>query len=102
MQLQGELEKAGHSKRHKTILHAARNVYRQEGFSGLYKGLSASLARESSYTTIRLGLYEPFKQMFGAEEGQKVPFHLQVAAGMMSGLTGSVLANPTDLVKVRM
>ena len=102
MQLQGELETAGKPKRHRTIMHAAYSSYLKEGLHGPYKGLSASLARESSYTTIRLGLYEPYKQMLGAKEGVKVPFYIQACAGMLSGLTGSALANPTDLVKVRM
>jgi solute carrier family 25 (mitochondrial carrier), member 14/30 len=74
----------------------------KEGIKGPYKGISASLARESSYTTIRLGLYEPYKQMLGAKEGVKVSFVIQASAGMLSGLTGSAIANPTDLVKVRM
>ena len=66
MQLQGELEKSGHPKRHRTLMHAAYSSFKLEGFHGPYKGITASLARESSYTTIRLGLYEPFKQMLGA------------------------------------
>ena len=40
--------------------------------------------------------------MLGAKEGVKVSFVIQATAGMLSGLTGSALANPTDLVKVRM
>lgn len=83
-------------------MHAAYSSFTNEGIRGPYKGISASLARESSYTTIRLGLYEPYKQILGAKPGEKIPFYLQAAAGMLSGLTGSALANPTDLVKVRM
>ena len=62
MQLQGELQQRGqYTKHHKTIFHGAMNVVRKEGIQGLYKGISASFARESSYSTLRLGLYEPFK-----------------------------------------
>jgi hypothetical protein len=46
-------------------MHAAYNTYQSEGLRGPYKGLSASLMRESSYTTLRLGLYEPYKQLLG-------------------------------------
>lgn len=69
MQLQGELQSAQNPKRHKSIFHATLSTYRNEGIRGPYKGITASLARESSYTTIRLGMYEPYKQMLGAKEG---------------------------------
>jgi hypothetical protein len=55
-------------------LHAGYSTLMKEGLRGPYKGISASLARESSYSTIRLGLYEPYKQMLGAKEGVKVSF----------------------------
>ena len=37
-------------------LHCAQTIIRTEGFLGLYNGLSASLARQLSYTTVRNGL----------------------------------------------
>lgn len=36
-------------------------ITREEGFFALYKGLLMSLSREASYSTLRLGLYEPYK-----------------------------------------
>lgn len=33
-----------------------------EGVKGLYAGLSAALARQASYTTLRLGLYDSMKR----------------------------------------
>jgi len=40
--------------------------------------------------------------MLGATDPNNSPFYLKVIAGSMSGLIGSALANPTDLIKVRM
>lgn len=37
--------------------HAASTVIRKEGFLALYNGLSASLLRQATYTTTRLGIY---------------------------------------------
>jgi len=31
---------------------------------GVYKGIEASMMREGSYSTLRLGLYEPIKRIF--------------------------------------
>jgi hypothetical protein len=38
-----------------------RKIIKEEKLRGLYKGLSAALLREGSYSTLRLGLYEPIK-----------------------------------------
>lgn len=58
--------------------------------------------RESIYSSLRLGLYEPFKRLLGATDPKNTPFYLKFLAGGMSGFIGSALANPTDLLKVRM
>jgi len=88
-------------KEHATIFHAAYNVVNKEGVRGLYKGISASFCRESTYSTMRLGLYEPFKNLVGAKR-EDAPMYLQAVAGLCSGLTGSMFTNPADLLKVRM
>ena len=54
------------------------------------------------YSSLRLGLYEPFKRMLGATDPKNTPFYLKFLAGGMSGFIGAALANPTDLLKVRM
>ena len=58
--------------------------------------------RESIYSSLRLGLYEPFKRILGATDTKHTPFYLKFLAGGMSGFIGAALANPTDLLKVRM
>jgi hypothetical protein len=69
---------------------------------GLYKGITASWMRESIYSSLRLGMYEPFKRLLGATDPKHTPFYLKFLAGGMSGFIGAALANPTDLLKVRM
>lgn len=102
LQLQGEGGTDG-AKKYRNIFHGASVVAREEGIkTGLYKGITASWLRESSYSSIRLGLYEPFKKMLGATDPHNTPFIIKMVAGSMSGLVGSALANPTDLIKVRM
>lgn len=69
---------------------------------GLYKGISASFLRESVYSSIRLGLYEPFKIMLGGTDPTNTPLYIKFCAGSMSGAVGSVIGNPADTLKVRM
>ncbi|KAI0210399.1 Mitochondrial substrate carrier family protein ucpB [Lamellibrachia satsuma] len=76
-------------------------IVQEEGVRGLYKGLVASLLREGSYSTIRLGAYEPFKRLYGATDPAHTPLWKKILAGATSGAIGSALATPTDLVKVR-
>lgn len=77
-------------------------IVRNEGIGGLYKGLLPSLMREGSYSTIRLGAYEPLKVYFGATDPAHTPLWKKICAGAISGTIGSAIATPTDLVKVRM
>lgn len=105
MQLEGELstEKISLSRRkYPGFLRGGVQIVRQEGIRGLYKGLTASLMREGSYSSIRLGLYDPMKQLFGATDPANTPLYKKVLAGACTGALGSALANPTDLVKIRM
>ena len=78
-------------------------ICKEEGFKAAFtKGLTASLMREGSYSSIRLGTYETFKEMYGATDPNNTPLYKKLLAGGTSGSIGSCLANPTDLIKVRM
>ncbi|OWF34706.1 mitochondrial substrate carrier family protein ucpB-like [Mizuhopecten yessoensis] len=77
-------------------------IVRDEGPRGLYKGLVPSLMREGSYSTIRMGAYEPVKVLFGATDPAHTPLWKKICAGALTGAIGSSIATPTDLVKVRM
>ncbi len=75
-------------------------MIQKEGFTSLWKGLSASLLREGSYSTIRMGLYEPLKHAL-ASPNETEPLWKKIVAGGLAGMIGSGIANPTDLIKVR-
>lgn len=48
--------------------------------------LVPSLMREGSYSTIRLGAYEPLKRLFGATDPAHTPLWKKICAGAISGL----------------
>jgi len=105
MQMAGEGVSSGgvaSAGRRGGVWQAARALMREEGPSGFYRGIGASLCREMSYSGIRMGLYEPTKQALGATDPARTSLALKIGAGAITGATGSVLANPFDLVKVRM
>ena len=51
---------------------------------------------------MRMGFYEPVKQLLGASDPSNTPLHTKILAGAITGTVGSAIANPCDLVKVRM
>merc|ERR1719221_1397592 len=55
-----------------------------------------------TYSGIRLGLYEPMKQVISPADPKSTSLAVKVASGAITGVLGSVIANPFDLVKVRM
>lgn len=156
-------------------------IRRDEGLTGLWRGTGAALLREASYSSIRMGLYEPFKlvrrssmlhiflyfriattkkevhlsrsaihscsvdehtdifneitgscshfsvlhhfnfyllvnlhldlqnsghdfvpQVLGGDDRAHTPLWIKVTAGASAGVIGSAVANPTDVVMVRM
>jgi hypothetical protein len=77
-------------------------ILKNEHARGLYKGVTASWFRESTYSAIRLGLYEPLKVALGATDPTHTPLWVKFTAGSLAGATGSIIANGTDVLKVRM
>lgn len=76
-----------------------KKVVGEEGFFALWKGVNAAWMREASYTSLRLGLYEPIKVAFGANDGS---FLKKFAAGSAAGAIGSLAGNPFDVLKTKM
>ncbi len=58
--------------------------------------------REGVYSSLRLGLYEPFKALLGETDPTNTPVWMKFTAGSLSGFVGSLVGNPTDMLKVRM
>lgn len=104
MQLEGELQnqQAVKNRKYANMYSGFRHIIATEGIRGLYKGLTASLMREGSYSTIRIGAYEPMKELLGADDPAHTSLYIKVVAGAITGAFGSAIANPTDLVKVRL
>jgi hypothetical protein len=62
------------------------------------------MMRELSYSSLRMGLYEPARHLIVGDDtksGQEIKLWQKIAAGLISGAIGSSIANPTDLVKIR-
>lgn len=87
--------------RYPGMLSGLKIIAAEEGIRfGIYKGIEGALLRESIYSTLRLGLYEPIKRITGVKKDSN--FIYKFFAGGASGFIGSGIANPCDLLKIRM
>jgi hypothetical protein len=82
--------------------------WREEGMRGLTRGLYASWGRELTYSSARIGLYEPIRgfvdQAVGGEShgnSQEINPAVKFISAFLSGSIGSAVCNPCDLVKTR-
>mgnify|MGYP003385917982 CR=1 FL=1 len=107
LQLQGEqaiVTAGAGSTKASGLLGMFVKVIREEGPLSLWKGIVPSLLREITYSSFRLGAYEPIRNMFlnkhEIDSGHS-PLWKKFVAGATTGAVGSGLANPIDLIKVR-
>jgi len=75
-------------------------IGKEEGVAAFWKGIGAAWMREASYTSIRLGLYEPIKHALGVKKDSW--FIMKFTAGSLAGAIGSIVGNPFDVLKTRM
>lgn len=92
-------EKQGDSQR-PSISSVARNIYKNEGIAGFYKGLSSALVRQATYGTTRLGLYKYLYHSVEAANG-KVSLFEKVYLSLFAGFVASYVGNPFDLALTR-
>ncbi|CAD7948869.1 unnamed protein product [Amoebophrya sp. A25] len=95
-----------------------RTVFVEEGVAGLLKGVSATVLRESTYSSVRMGLYEPIRDTIslavtathasggqGGSSSSKTTASaspvVKYGSAFMSGAVGSAMFTPVDLVKIR-
>lgn len=79
-----------------------KRVVGAEGVAAMWKGVNAAWLREASYTSLRLGLYEPCKIAFGCTTPENTTFVKKFAAGSAAGALGSLAGNPFDVLKTKM
>ena len=80
------------------MFHCWRMIMKEEGVTVLYSGLAPALLRQAIYGTVKYGLYYTIKDVVGGEESPLKNVSIAVVAGSVS----ASIANPTDVLKVRL
>lgn len=94
---------AGARPKYSGMLGTVGTIAREEGLTALWKGIVPGLHRQCIYGGLRIGLYDPVKSFYVGENFVgEVPLSKKILAGLTTGALAIAIANPTDLVKVRL
>lgn len=102
LQVQGQrMDELCRSSRYRGMTHALFRISQEEGVRALYRGIAPALLRQASYGTVKIGLYHYIKRTLRSNPREET-IATNVVAGVLSGAISSAVANPTDVLKVRM
>ncbi|XP_077213340.1 mitochondrial substrate carrier family protein [Tasmannia lanceolata] len=83
--------------------YISRTMLREEGLGAFYKGLSAGLLRQATYTTARLGSFRILtNKAIVANDGKPLPLYQKALCGLTAGAIGACFGSPADLALIRM
>lgn len=89
--------------KYRGMLGTIATIAKEEGLIALWKGIIPGLHRQCVYGGLRIGLYEPVKSFYAGDDFiGDIPLSMKILAGLTTGAIAIALANPTDLVKVRL
>jgi len=85
------------------LISVGVRLVQQEGVTSLFSGISATVLRQTLYSTTRMGLYEVLKNKWtDREAGGTMPLVRKIEAGLIAGGVGAAIGNPADVAMVRM
>lgn len=108
LQVQGQKIDRSHAEmKYRGMVDCIVKISKQEGFKSLYSGIWPAVLRQATYGTIKFGTYYTMKTI-ALSNGWLVDVdgHENVAGNIIcavtAGAVSSAIANPTDVLKVRM
>lgn len=84
-----------------SLIKTVSDIIRNESIKGLFKGLSASIVRQLTYSTVRFGGYEEIKRRM-ISNGESFTMDKALLSGVLAGALGGIAGTPADVVNVRM
>ncbi|KIK57490.1 hypothetical protein GYMLUDRAFT_46071 [Collybiopsis luxurians FD-317 M1] len=86
------------------LIHGTTMIVRQEGLSGIYRGLFPVMMRQGANSAVRFTTYSTLKQIVQgqARPGQTLPSTITFGIGAIAGLVTVYTTMPLDVIKTRM
>ncbi|KAK0715766.1 mitochondrial carrier domain-containing protein [Lasiosphaeris hirsuta] len=83
------------------VAEAMKDIYRQDGPLGLFRGHSATLLRIFPYAAIKFLAYEQIRAVVISKKEHETPFR-RLISGSMAGVTSVFFTYPLELIRVRL
>lgn len=78
-----------------------RDINRQDGMRGLFRGHSATLLRIFPYASIKFLAYEQVRSILITSQAQETPIR-RLLSGSIAGVTSVLLTYPLEVIRVRL
>ncbi|XP_060072944.1 kidney mitochondrial carrier protein 1-like [Ylistrum balloti] len=102
LQVQGQkIDVHNRELRYRGMVHGLYRIAREEGSRALYSGIAPALLRQATYGTIKIGIYHSLKRVI-VKNPKDETLMVNMFCGIVAGVVSSAVANPTDVLKVRM
>lgn len=96
-----QLQANSATPKYKGMVHCVQTMALEEGPRSLWKGLAPGVLRQLVFASLRVGLYAPVRDFYHPQGGD-IPLYKKILAGLTTGTIGISVANPTDVVKIRL
>ncbi|KAK2866870.1 hypothetical protein QQF64_022511 [Cirrhinus molitorella] len=85
-----------------TAMQLTRQLLKEKGIAGLYKGLGATLLRDVPFSIIYFPLFANLNNLGKRGADGPAPFYVSFVSGCIAGSTAAVAVNPVDVIKTRL
>lgn len=85
-----------------TAMQLTRELLKEKGIAGLYKGLGATLLRDVPFSIIYFPLFANLNNLGKRGADGPAPFYVSFISGCAAGSTAAVAVNPVDVIKTRL
>uniref|UniRef100_A0A672GND5 Mitochondrial glutamate carrier 1 n=1 Tax=Salarias fasciatus TaxID=181472 RepID=A0A672GND5_SALFA len=85
-----------------TAMQITRQLLKEKGIAGLYKGLGATLLRDVPFSIIYFPLFANLNNLGKRGSDGPAPFYVSFISGCLAGSTAAVAVNPVDVIKTRL
>ncbi len=83
------------------VITAMKDIHRQDGTRGLFRGHSATLIRIFPYAAIKFLAYEQFRSVIIRSPQQETPIR-RLLSGSLAGVTSVFFTYPLEVIRVRL
>ncbi|KAI9757163.1 MAG: ubiquitinyl hydrolase 1 [Chaenotheca gracillima] len=83
------------------VVTAMKDIYRQDGTKGLFRGHSATLLRIFPYAAIKFLAYEQIRAIVITKKEQETPLR-RLLSGSLAGITSVFFTYPLEVIRVRL